>query len=376
MFTFQEHLVRHKVRTLLGLSQKRQRGFTLVELLVVIAIIGILIGMLLPAVQQVREAARRSQCMNNQKQLALAAHNFESASGHFPTAGGGALSMFDTGEELKPRFGFENLGWSYQVLPFIEQQNVQTSRAVNGINGTNPAITFDPSIPLLVEVPIATFNCPSRSDRAIVRDVNIVRAGDYAGVVGNWNEAGWVDPQWRHYEDPFPGAEEFLWTGIISKGGHTNVNGPKITKFEKIGFGEITDGSSNTIMFMEKAVHQDFYNIPDYQGDFWEGWGYYEPGSFVNSRMIAPDGNNNGTVTPAARHEMPLFADNQGRHGWMYNANGRIQEFGFGSAHPGTVVAAMGDGSVSAVSMNADLYVLNFLGHRSDGATASLEDVR
>ena len=101
-----------------------RRGFTLVELLVVIAIIGILIGMLLPAVQQVREAARRTTCMNNLRQIGLASLNFESARMSFPTAGGQSNAFWDTGEELRQRHGHENLGWLYQILPFMEQQNL------------------------------------------------------------------------------------------------------------------------------------------------------------------------------------------------------------------------------------------------------------
>ena len=100
---------------------KNRRGFTLVELLVVIAIIGILIGMLLPAVQQVREAARRTECTNNLRQLGLAAINFESAHMHFPTAGDCSDSYHDDRQFTMPLpfIDFENAGWMFQILPFI-----------------------------------------------------------------------------------------------------------------------------------------------------------------------------------------------------------------------------------------------------------------
>ena len=103
--------------------QLRKKGFTLVELLVVIAIIGILIGMLLPAVQQVREAARRTQCLNNMRQLGLACHNYESAFMEFPP---GCNWDTDSGDDKRnPQIlGRERVAWSVFILPFIEQNNL------------------------------------------------------------------------------------------------------------------------------------------------------------------------------------------------------------------------------------------------------------
>ena len=343
---------------------KSRRGFTLVELLVVIAIIGILIGMLLPAVQQVREAARRTQCMNNVRQLALGSMNFESANMHFPTAGGGALAVYDTGEELQPKFGFENLGWAFQILPFVEQNNLHARRATDGFEGGAAP---------LVEQRVPLYNCPSRGERVSVRDLFAYAVGDYAGFRGNWNEPDWVDATWQHYLDPSPDEFKSSWTGIIAKAGHVNVDGPKVTDFPRVGFGAISDGSSNTFLYMEKAVGTQFYNTTD-ENDWWEGRGYFQPGDFANSRMIAPDGADDGSAPRLTDHEVGLYADNQDRPGWMYQANGKIQGFGFGSAHPGTVVAALGDGSVRTVGLNADLFLLNYLGKRADGVAASMDD--
>jgi prepilin-type N-terminal cleavage/methylation domain-containing protein len=138
-------------------------GFTLVELLVVIAIIGILIGMLLPAVQQVREAARRSQCMNNQRQLALACHNYESAHMKFPP--GAKSPEIDSWPQYPPTRGSNQgktagYGWQMYVLPFMEQNNMYDATVGSGLLlgevVTNPAM-----VQQFLTQPLPTFRCPS-----------------------------------------------------------------------------------------------------------------------------------------------------------------------------------------------------------------------
>lgn len=352
-----------------------RRGFTLVELLVVIAIIGILIGMLLPAVQQVREAARRSACQNNVRQLALASINFESANMHFPTAGDCSDGYWDANRQQTPIYEIENIGWAYQILPFMEQNILADRRSTSGIwLGGAPAIA-EQSIPLFV--------CPSRGQRVSLNQFFLfpIMLSDYAGMGGGWtNEFGGVDGwglTFSSNSDPSPTEFNTTWTGIIAKGGHVNTSQSpaRVKVYPKIGFGAIADGSSNTILFMEKAANSKFYSFTATQWSDWWETGIYHNADWSSMRICCREFPNDPWGGWRG-FDCGLWSDGDERPDNVQESSGRTREMGFGSAHPGGVTSAFGDGSVHNVSMNAQLDIVNSLGHRSDKTPYSVADLK
>lgn len=331
---------------------KRRSGFTLVELLVVIAIIGILVGLLLPAVQQAREAARRMSCQNNLKQIGLAAHNFESAYKRFPTAGANGDMYWDFQNKPGAGHNYENAGWGYQILPFIEQNALYLRRSVDG--------WFNGGTESLARTPVPMYNCPSRGPRIANLGWTTVRLGDYAGFMGTWNVSV-PSPGWgfnfARGGNSNPQEQAYVWTGIIAKGGNSNTaSGPNIEIFNKVTFGSVTDGASNTAMFMEKAADQKAWSFNVGDWDWWELMGYYYSADWGTMRIPAMD----------------LVADQRIRPhvSWIGpNGSGRYTEFGFGSAHVGLCNAVFGDGSVRQVNNSIDLTILDRLGKRADGET-------
>ncbi len=347
----------------------RRQGFTLVELLVVIAIIGILIGMLLPAVQQVREAARRTQCMNNVRQLALAALNFESAHMHFPTAGDCSDSYHDPNQYFRPAYDFENAGWMFQVLPFIEQANLEKRRRPDGWWNGSPA---------MVENPVPAFNCPSRGQRIATFGLYQVHLGDYAGVMGPYADQNGDVPNYgltfSNNSDPNPFENQTVWTGIIAKGGHGNTGSDNPTKYPKIGFAQVTDGSSNTFMFVEKAVNAQNYSFS--RSIQWQDWwdtGYFHGADFTTLRFFSI-GSSSAWFGP---EDIAPLADNAQRpDSWIDSfSDNRTRELGFGSPHPGTMTAVYGDGSTHSVSTDTNLIPLIQVGHRSDGSVVDMSEL-
>lgn len=293
-----------------------RRAFTLVELLVVIAIIGILVALLLPAVQMARESARRSSCSNNLKQMGLALHNHVDTYKFLPTGGSVPWPAIAVTAAGQPEIGEkQTCGWMYQILPFMEQKNIWELADINKVQSQQ----------------VAHYNCPSRRNKA-TQDVRVLN--DYASATPS-NDLSLDNPDslWQGDTWNVPNA---TWMGVI-------IRNPGRSR--QTGFNSITDGTSSVMVVSEKRVDTTKRDSGDWHDDrgWTDGWD--------------PDTIRSTSVAPAP------------------DRNGGISGYEFGSSHPGIIQAMFADGSVRQVSYNVDRNLFNRIGHKSDGNVVALDSL-
>ena len=341
--------------------QRRHKGFTLVELLVVIAIIGILIGMLLPAVQAVREAARRTQCANNLKQQGLALLNYESAHQEFPAA--------NTPSEVNGN-GRGNSFWVF-VLPFIEQGNLQGQYDIDGGGWTGGSNTINRNI--LDGAVLDFLICPSSPLEVFPQPFDATAEG-LPEDVGFSNSGSVVCTAMRPCYMAVSGSLDHTDNGRIrSTEGDANsmISDGGILTWEATSIGSISDGTSNTMMIGEQS---DFFTFSDSNGEI-----QFDMRSDGNAgfSLGETNGENFDAGSANTRRRFNTVTIDVGLN---IKQAGQLSPGAWGSlganrplvsAHPGVVVVAMGDGSVQNLSDSLCLSALFDLADKSDGDVSS-----
>jgi len=324
-------------------------GFTLIELLVVIAIIAILIGLLLPAVQKVREAAARMKCQNNLKQMGIALHAHNDGIGRMPPGCANDATPFGLSGTGGSGWG---MSWMVYLLPYIEQDNLYKKLAFSGSSGwqnTNNSAAIGQN-------QIAVYRCPSTTLPLLVsdgyQDGTKTMTSTYAGIAGAYNATF--------------GA--FTETRVGSGGGGQVSAGGVLFPNSQIRVNDMPDGTSNTMMVSEQANY-----ITDTSGakKAWNATGPHGWQMGANQSTIPPNygGDNRAFNTVTIRYQINVvtgWTDNPSGTGVGFNSGNNIP---LNSTHTGGVNALFGDGSVRFLSDTIALNTLAWLATRDDGQT-------
>jgi len=329
-----------------------RRGFTLVELLVVIAIIGVLIALLLPAVQAARESARRMQCVDNLKNIALACLNYESSQGALPQGSANTHIVQGSG-----------LGWPVFILPFIEQSGV-SQQAVDKYKTAPDA--YGAALDALNALMLPMYLCPSDPDlrSQFEKFGNANRKGmSYAGVSGSYYARTGQCPKTKD------GGHYCVWAANSPSDilGPNNFDGLLIQGWP-VALKQATDGTSDTFLIGERTYQIRAWMI----GAYWNG----TPDPKPPNAKTPPDGPQPSTAFFACKNVSDKVALNHDPYSGQYighdNALGdrpqvptttprtlSVNNLPFASNHPSGVNFSFGDGSVRFIndSINVDAYL-------------------
>jgi len=317
-----------------GRRSKFLNGFTLVELLVVIAIIGVLVALLLPAVQAARAAARRTQCLNQVRQLVLALQNYHSSQRAFP-----AGTINEDGVLFKqPR-----LTWMMQTFGYLEQNAIATGFDLKAKAGCAGGVWLDPTNAKVVRVPIDMLLCPSDTEGDLVHN-----HPDCGGEVSRGNYAGFF--------------------GNVHMGAATNENHPDrrdhrdaaFTMNNRIAMRHITDGSSNTMILGE--VLKGISNDRDYRGVHW-----YDHAGTSQIFTRNPPNSSKADFLYASWCTKSLNLPELNLPCRPGLADGSNNFASSRSRHPGGVHVGMADGSARFANEGVDLEVWQSMGSINQG---------
>jgi prepilin-type N-terminal cleavage/methylation domain-containing protein/prepilin-type processing-associated H-X9-DG protein len=345
-----------------------RRGFTLIELLVVIAIIAILIGLLLPAVQKIREAAARLTCQNNLKQIGLALHNFHDSRGHLPAGGQSDTPPYGTG-------GGQGSGWTVWILPFIEQDNIMQRFVFTGNSGWNqPVVNGANNATHANGVKMKLYRCPSSPVQefqfgAPPPPAQQISVNCYVGIAG---AVPGLIPGFTETRFNTGAAVTNCCGGGIASGGGVLFPASKLTLMQ------ISDGTSNTMAVSEQS---DFLTLQNGTRMPW-GTGILHGWMIGSSHRNPPGQQGNGGDLRHFQMTTIRYQINR-KTGWPNGPDGHGDCSTTGvcrntgnnipltSAHAGGVNALMVDGSVRFLPDGTPLNVLAQLATRDDGVPLS-----